>query len=279
MNIMISKPHLKETTALQIIAVIAWLWVVPVIDLLESHSYGSATRALITSFLPFVVGVLIASYFPKYVTSKRSMWSLISGCVVLLLSLVLYALIFQKVGLWFHRNCVIFRVLGFVLLGYGLSKLKNTHKPVSFKGALLLLVCLYAIYNLLIWVSHSFHPDSIFLYFVSIMIALDRIAIVIVLWKTLSADSVIALLSKFPKISLFLAGLFWGMILVVPADSYAPRWLSILMLFLAPVFAYIMTVIVRLSVKLISYVVKGLIENIFWYFESCCWWINKTDEV
>ena len=97
------------------------------------------------------------------------------------------------------------------------------------------------------------------------------------LWKTLSTEYVSRLVNKAPKLSIFVAGLFWGMILVVPADSYAPRWLSILMLFLTPIFAYIMTVIVRLSVQLILYVVKGIIANKFW-FESCCWRINKTDE-
>ena len=35
-----NKTLISETTALQIVSVIAWLWVVPVIDSLDSYSYG-----------------------------------------------------------------------------------------------------------------------------------------------------------------------------------------------------------------------------------------------
>jgi hypothetical protein len=79
-------------------------------------------------------------------------------------------------------------------------------------------------------------------------------------------------LSKFPKISLLVAGLFWGMFLVMPANTYSPRWLAILMLFMAPVIAYIMTVIVRISSQLVIYLIKGLIKNKVWIRESYKWW-------
>lgn len=55
-----SRTTINETCAMQIFCVIAWLWAVPVIDSLESYSYGVATRALITSFIPFVAGIIAA---------------------------------------------------------------------------------------------------------------------------------------------------------------------------------------------------------------------------
>lgn len=81
-----NKKLISETTALQIVSVIAWLWVVPVIDSLDSYSYGMATRALITSFIPFVLGVTASVYFPNVATPKRGKQALITGCIVFLLS-------------------------------------------------------------------------------------------------------------------------------------------------------------------------------------------------
>ena len=60
----------KETTALQIVAVIAWLWVMPVIDMFESYSYGSATISLIRSYVPFVLGIILAVNIPKKVNDR-----------------------------------------------------------------------------------------------------------------------------------------------------------------------------------------------------------------
>ena len=106
----------------------------------------------------------------------------------------------------------------------------------------------------------------------NIAYALVRIAIVVVLWKTLSADSVTLFLCKFPKISLLVAGLFWGMFLVMPANTYSPGWLAILMLFMAPVIAYIMTVIVRISSQIVIYLIKGFITYKIWFRDACKWW-------
>ena len=151
-------------------------------------------------------------------------------------------------------------------------------KQISFTKGVLILVLQYIVYNLLLWGSHNPHPDYMFLYNLShILLALVRIAIIVTLWKTLSADAVTKFLGKSPKISSIVAGLFWGMILVVPANDYAPRWLAILMFLIAPLFAYIMTVIVRLSVQLVMYVLKGIWANKFWWIESCCWWVNNEN--
>lgn len=272
------KTLILETTALQIVSVIAWLWIVPIIDSLDSYSYGMATRALVTSFIPFALGIIVATNMPKVATLKRGKGALIIGSVILLLFLVFYIPLFPRLGHWYTWNSGLFRAIGFLLLGFGLNITEIFPKAPKFKIGVSLLIGLYIVYNLLIWGSHNTHPDWMSLYYLAhILLALIRVAIIVTLWKTLSADSVTALCNKFPKSSLFLAGLFWGMILVIPADEYAPRWLAILMFFLAPVFAYIMTVIVRLSIHLISYVVKGIISNKFWWFESCCWWITKED--
>lgn len=272
------KSLILETTALQIVCVIGWLWIVPLIDSLDSYSYGMATRAILTSFIAFALGIIVARNMPKVATLKRGRCALIIGSIILLLFLVLWVPLFPRLGYWYTRPCPLFRAVGFLLFGFGLSVTEIFPKAAKFKTGVSLLISLYIVYNLLIWGSHNTHPDWISLYYVAnILLALIRVAVIVTLWKTLSADSVTELCNKFTKRSSFLAGLFWGMILVIPADDYAPRWLAILMFFLAPVFAYIMTVIVRLSIQLISYVVKGIISNKFWWFESCCWWITKED--
>ena len=73
------KKIISETTPLQIICVIAWLWIGPIIDSLDSYSYGMATRALIISFIPFVIGVIVAVAFPNFTTLRRSRSALITG--------------------------------------------------------------------------------------------------------------------------------------------------------------------------------------------------------
>ena len=266
-----------ETTALQIVAVIAWLWVMPAIDMLESYSYGSATIFLIRSYIPFVLGVILAVNIPRKVNERIWKPIFIIGCIILLFTIILQRMMWQLCWVSFTYEL---RIVGLTFFGYGLRLYDRLPKLKSFGVGVLLLMLLYGVYNLLIYWGHNIHPKDIYLWLTrDIIYGMTHIAIIILLWKTLSTEYVSRFVNKAPKLSIFVAGLFWGMILVVPADSYAPRWLSILMLFLAPVFAYIMTVIVRLSVKLISYVVKGIIENKFWWFESCCWWINKTDEV
>jgi hypothetical protein len=273
-----NKKLISETTALQIVSVIAWLWVVPVIDFLDSYSYGMATRALITSFIPFVLGVTASVYFPKFATPKRGRLALITGSIILIFTLVFYVQIFHYISGWYLRHWALFRFVGFAFLGYGLMTLKVFPKQISFTKGVLILVLQYIVYNLLLWGSHNPHPDYMFLYNLShILLALVRIAIIVTLWKTLSADAVTKFLGKSPKISSIVAGLFWGMILVVPANDYAPRWLAILMCLIAPLFAYIMTVIVRLSVQLVMYVLKGIWANKFWWIESCCWWVNNEN--
>lgn len=269
------KTLILETTALQIVSVIAWLWVVPLIDSLDSYSYGMATRALVTSFIPFVLGITASRNLPKIATLKRGRWALILGSVILLLFLVFYIPLFPRLGHWYTWNSGLFRAIGFLLLGFGLNITEIFPKTPTFKTGAAILIGLYISYNLLLWASHNPHPDWMPLYYLAhILLALVRIVIVVALWKTLSADSVMKLCNKFPKCSLFLAGLFWGMFVVIPTNQYSSIWLLAVMLMLAPIFAYIMTVIVRLSLRVLIYLIKGFIANKYWWFQSCCWWNN-----
>lgn len=45
-----------------------------------------------------------------------------------------------------------------------------------------------------------------------------------------------------------------------------------ILFFLAPVIAYIMTIIVRILFQIICYLIKGLIKNKFWIREAYKWW-------
>ena len=263
-----------ETAAIQIVSVFAWLWAVPVIDSLDSYTYGMATRAIIISFISFVIGVVAAAAYPNVTSPRKSRWALIIGCVLLSISLVFYVIIHQEIyiGWWFYRSIALLRILGFTLLGYGLQAIYSNQKW-TFKAGLAILIILYTIYNLLIWGMNNVPCQYMPLYRLANMAyALVRITIVVVLWKTLYADSVTNLISRFPKCSLLVAGLFWGMFLVLPADRYSPRWLAILMLFLAPLLAYLYSVLIRFAVKLIGWLCKGLISNKGWWKEVCVWW-------
>ena len=278
MNGITSRTTINETCAMQIFCVIAWLWAVPVIDSLESYSYGTATRALITSFIPFVAGIIAAVSLPLSVTQKCAKVALGIGCVILALFLVFYIQLFNlSLGYLLVNFCGLFRAIGFLLIGYGLRSLNVFSKPVSFKAGVLASVGFYIIYNLLLWGTHNPHPDWMLAYHLSnIFLAIVRIAIVITLWKTLSADSVTRFFNRFPKMSLLVAGLFWGMILVFPADSYSSLPMKIVMFFAAPILAYVFTVIVRFVFFALSSLLREIFSNKFWWRKSCRWWGNDT---
>ena len=98
-----------ETAAIQIVSVFAWLWAVPVIDSLDSYTYGMATRAIIISFIPFVIGVVAAVAFPNFTSPRKSRWALIIGSILLSISLVFYVIIHQEIyiGWWFYRSAIL----------------------------------------------------------------------------------------------------------------------------------------------------------------------------
>jgi hypothetical protein len=76
--------------------------------------------------------------------------------------------------------------------------------------------------------------------------------------------------------SLLVAGLFWGMILVFRADSYSSLPMKIVMLFAAPILAYVFTVIVRFVFFALSSLLREIFSNKFWWRKSCRWWGNDT---
>lgn len=273
-----NKQILLRTAAIQIVSVVAWLWVIPIIDSLNSYTYGTATNWLIISFILFVMGVIAAVNFPNFTTNRISKSVLITGSVLLAITLVFYHILNREVYIGWRLSGFIpfLRMLGFAMLGYGLQGTSDG-KKLSFKVGLSVVVVLYIIYNLLQWGLNNQQSYHIFLSdLVDILYALLRVMIVVVLWKTLSADSVTCFLSRVPKCSLLVAGLFWGMFFVIPANKYLQRWLAILMLILAPVFAYICSVVVRFAIKLIAYLIRGLISEKFWWKEVCCWWKKGT---
>ena len=105
MNEIASKPKINETTAMQIACVIAWLWGIPVIDLLESYTYGSATIGLITSFVPFAAGIIAAVSLPGYMSRKYGKAALIIGCALLAIFLVFYTQLWLgPSGYYISRN-------------------------------------------------------------------------------------------------------------------------------------------------------------------------------
>ena len=271
----LNKKHiLLETAAIQIFSVLAYLWAVPVIESLDSYTYGTATRALIMSFLPFVIGVIAAVSFPRISSPRTNRCALIIGSILLSITVVFYVIINQELffGRWFIRSIGFLRILGFVLLGYGLQA-RCSGKKWTFKAGMVALIVLYGIYNLLIWGINNVPCQYMAQYRIANMAyGLVRIAIVVALWKTLSADSVTRILGRSPKISTLVAGLFWGMFFVIPANKFAPLWLAVLMLVLAPAIAYVWSVLIRFAFKAIAYLIKGLVSERCWWKEVCCWW-------
>lgn len=265
------RERLLETAAIQIVAVFAWLWIVPVIDSFDSYSYGTATRGVILSLIPFVIGVIAAVNFSNSTNNNLSRYAIIVGCILLLTCLVFYIPLYKEITWTLVRYCRYLRLLGFAFLGYGLQA-ASSRRQISFKCGVIILIALYLIYNLLIWGMNNLSSIYMPLYNLANMAhALVRLALVVFLWKTLSVDSVKTLMAKFSKISLLIAGLFWGMFFVIPANQYAPKWLAILMTLLAPIVAYVFSVIIRFTIKVIKLLVKVL-SNRSWWKDVYLWW-------
>lgn len=265
------RERLLETAAIQIVAVFAWLWIVPVIDSFGSYSYGTATRGVILSLIPFVIGVIAAVNFSNSTNNNLSRYAIIVGSILLLTCLVFYIPLYKEITWTLVRYCRYLRLLGFAFLGYGLQTV-SYRRHISFKSGVIILIVLYLIYNLLIWGMNNLASIYMPLYNLANMAyALVRIALVVFLWKTLSVDSVKTLMAKFSKISLLIAGLFWGMFFVIPANQYAPKRLAILMTLLAPIVAYVFSVIIRFAIKVIKLLVKAL-SNRCWWKDVYLWW-------
>ena len=175
-----------ETTALQIVAVIAWLWVMPAIDMLESYSYGSATIFLIRSYIPFVLGVILAVNIPRKVNERIWKPIFIIGCIILLFTIILQRMMWQLCWVSFTYEL---RIVGLTFFGYGLRLYARLPKLKSFGVGVLLLMLLYGVYNLLIYWGHNIHPKDIYLWLArDIIYGVTHIAIIVLLYKTLSTE-------------------------------------------------------------------------------------------
>ena len=240
--------RIKETTALQVIVAIVWLWLIPAVNLLESDTYGGATIALMMCFVAFALGVVLAARLPERIVGK-------TGTALLWLAVVLLVLTcFTNMNIrhLFYRSALLIKYIGFILLGYGLRAGKVSYRPKSFVQGLLWLVLLYVVYNLLLFLKLNLDPTKVLVWsqFDIVRLAVE-VAIVFVAWKTLSLDSVTRFLEKAPKLFAVAASLVWGMFFLVPAHLYVEQWLLILMFFLNPLLAFINTVIIWLLAGLL----------------------------
>lgn len=240
--------RIKETTALQVIVAAVWLWLIPAVNLLDSDTYGGATIALMRCFIAFALGVVLAARLPERIVGKTGTALLWVAVVLLLLTCSTN----MNIRPLFHRNALLIKYIGFILLGYGLRAGKVSYRPKSFVQGLLWLVLLYVAYNLLVFLRLNLDPTMVLVWFQFDVVRLAvEVAIVFVAWKTISLDSVTRFLGKAPRLFAVAAGLVWGMFFLVPAHFYEGQWLCVLMFFLAPVFAFINTIVLLFLAKLV----------------------------
>lgn len=263
---------LKETTALQAISVIAWLWAKPAADALDSYGFWSSTASLIKVVVLFVAGVVISSYFPSKYGKKVAIPVLIASIFLLISYVFFYDLYLHNI--WRSRFLVgLLTILGMPLLGFSLGALKISWRPKSFVVAVCVLILFYVAY----WGEFSLcryipiEAKSLWNLY-SLMTYVIQIAIAIQFWRTMSMECVRQSIERIPKLTKFVAGLFWGMFLVFPADRYSPAYEAIIMLLLSPLFAYIFTVLLRAIYTLMQNLVRlARSERPDWK-NIICWW-------
>lgn len=250
--------RIKETTALQVIVAAVWLWLIPAVNLLNSDTYGGATIALMRCFIAFALGIVLAARLPERIVGKTGT-ALFWLAVVLL---VLTCFTNMNIRQLFHRNALLIKYIGFILLGYGLRARKVSYGPRSFVQGLLWLVLLYVACNLLLFLRLNLDPAMVLVWsqFDFVRLAVE-VAIVFVAWKTLSLDSVTRFLEKAPKLFAVAASLVWGMFFLVPVHFYDGQWLMVPMFFLNPLLAFVNTVIL--------WVVGRIVVRFFKKLSSC----------
>ena len=262
-----------KTTALQAISVVAWLWVKPAIGSLSLYGFGASTASMLQDVVFFIAGVVLATYVPSKIGRKVAVPALAAGVLLVISYLFFHELYWPNIAE--HRWLVgITLELGMPLIGFGLGVMNISWKLKSFTWSLCVLIALYAIY-LGHQYSARFIPFEMLVptkaYYLIYLIL--RISIAIQLWRTMTTDSVIQAFDKIPKLAKFVAGLFWGMFLVIPAGRCSEFYEDVIMLLLAPVFAYVMTVLLRA-------IYTAIIRNLSRFARSeqadwkniLCWW-------
>ena len=99
-----------------------------------------------------------------------------------------------------------------------------------------------------------------------------QISIAIQLWRGMAMDCVRQAFERIPKLSKCVAGLFWGMFLVVPAGRCSEFYEDVIMLLLAPVIAYVMTVVLRAIYTTVRNLIRLAQSEQADWTNIFCWW-------
>lgn len=273
---------LTKTTALQAIAVVAWLWVKPAINPSGFYGSGYTTAYLIKSVVCFIVGLVVATYVPPKVGRKLAVPALVAGA--LLAVSYLFSDELYRPHIFEYRWLVgIIIKLGLPLIGFGLGAMRISWKPRSFAWSLGVLLALYAMYLGNEYLSRYIPIDEYYygegeVHILVIMkvylliLYVLQVFIGIQLWRLMSLDCVIQAFEKIPKLTNCVAGLFWGMFLVPPAGGCSEFYEDVIMLLLAPVIAYIITVLLRAIYTAICNLIRFARSEQADWKNIFCWW-------
>ena len=255
-----------KTTALQVIAVVAWLWAKPIADSLHLYGFGASIASMIKYVVCFIAGVVLATYVPSKIESKIAVPALVAG-VLLIISYLFYdELYFSHIHECRWLVSVI-SILGIPLLGFALGATRISWKPKSFTWSFCMLIVFFAMYlghqysgrfipfEMLVHGEAEAHAKVLTKVYYLIYFIL-QISIAIQLWRTMTMDIVIQAFEMIPKLTKCVAGLFWGMFLVIPAGRCSEFYEDVIMLLLAPVVAYVMTVLLRAIYTVIRNLVR-----------------------
>lgn len=273
---------LKELTALQAITVVAWLWAKPVADSLDLYGFGDSMALLIKYVVYLLAGVVVATYVPSKTQGKFAVPALGAGVL-----LIISYLFFDELYRDYIHQCRwlvgLIGILGFPLLGLGMGCMRISWKPKSFACAVCMLIAFLALYlghqyagrfisiEVLSHIETGIHEmvltkSYLLLYYIL------QISIAIQLWRVMTMDCVIQMFERIPKLTKCVAGLFWGMFLVVPAGRCSEFYEDVIMLLLAPVVAYVMTVLLRAIYTVIRNLVRCSRPDKSDWKSILCWW-------
>lgn len=268
------KTSIKESVAIQIVAVVGWLWMKPCIYALESYTYGAATVRLLDYFVFAVIGIILGRWLCCREIYRFSRPAFITGAVLFIFWVLCNRNILYN-GLFGFRFAYITIIpyIGTMLMALGLTSIKRDIPEIPLGKGLLWSVVLYAFYNVLVFLNYHVPREQwLLVKLFDLAYYGVRLSLLFVMWRTLESIAVRSFLSKIPKLSLCIAGLFWGMFFVMPADIFHPTWRAICMFLASPLIAYIYSVLVRFAVELLSGFVKRTKSQELDWRSVICWW-------
>ncbi len=259
---------ITEIDSVKVFSVLLLLWVVPIAEVFDDMSYGSAIANVMLSFVLFAAGVVIANNLSDGIKRKIVKPSLIVSVICLVHGWSVYRIFMSD---WI----TITRILSMLLLGLSLGMMKISYIPKNFKlgvGILFFLSCSYvaAIYCSR-FVPFHFYTGVDIESFVYLMI---RVAIVFLTWRTLSMDCVAEFLGRRSGLTKFVGGLFWG-IFPVWGLHLSIDWsvgTVILLLIISPLFACVFSVVFRIVSGMIKCLVEEVLFKKEWWMKNLCWW-------